>query len=150
VRVASSALLLLALASGCAHVSGSPAEESPPITVAVISFGGTDGAATPAENGCVMAVLEAGFRAVERRKIVAALPNENEVDFHQLGGLLGADMIVDGSLARGSGGAPTRLEPRLISTHSAAILATTKTAGRVKLTDAVGKKLCTDLLRQLP
>ena len=146
------ASLLLLLGAGCAAVSPRPAasEDKPPITVAVIGFGGTNAAASGAERGCVMAVLDAGFRAAERWQILTALPDENDIDFTNFGRLLNADLIIDGGVVRGSETVPARLEPRLISSHSAAVLASARSKGRVKLSDDIGQKLCSELLAQLP
>jgi hypothetical protein len=124
--------------------------EKPKITVAVISFGGSNRAASGAENGCVMALLEAGYRTVDHALVVAALPDESAVDFSALGRQLGADLIIDGGLLRGSGDAPGRLQPRLISAHSAAVLATLRRKGRIRPTDEAGHKLCVELLGQMP
>lgn len=146
-------VVLLALGCGCAApraVGQAPATERPPIAVAVIGFGGSDASASPAEDGCVMAVLEAGYRVVGRQQVVAALPNENDVDFSTVGRALGADVIIDGGVARGSGADSVPLEPRLISSHSANLLGVASSHGRVKLSRVVGQKLCTKLLGQLP
>lgn len=150
-------LCLLTLGCGCAasrsDVATTPAEK-PPLTVAVIGFGGSDEVASATEDGCVMAVLEAGLRAVDRARIVAALPNENDVEFSAAGRALGADIIIDGGVARGSvrgsDGEPLRLEPRLISTHSANILGVAQSKTLRKPSRTLGHKLCADLLSQLP
>jgi TolB-like protein len=150
---AKGAMVVLILGCGCAGQRASMQEatpEKPPITVAVIGLGGTNVAASDAEDGCVMAVLEAGFRAVDRQQIVAALPNENDVDFTAIGRALGCDLIVDGGVARGSRPALVRLEPRLISSHSANVLGMSKSKGRVKLSREIGRRLCAELLAQLP
>jgi hypothetical protein len=151
---ANRAIVFLALGWGCAGSrGGAPPEsaaEKPPITIAVIGFGGSGERASAAEDGCVMAVLEAGFRAVERARIVAALPNENDVDFTATGHALGCDLILDGGVARGAGDAAAWLEPRLISTHSANVLGSARKRGRVKLGRDIGRRLCAELLRQLP
>jgi TolB-like protein len=143
------AILMLGCAARQASVQSEPTEK-PPITIAVIGFGGTNEKSSEAEDGCVMAVLEAGFRAVDRRQIVAALPNENDVDFTATGRALGCDLIVDGGVARGTDEAAARLEPRLISTHSASVLGATKSKARLKLGRPIGRKLCAELLAQLP
>lgn len=149
------ALVLLALCAGCAaHAppTAPAATEKPPITVAVIGFGGDDAVASDAENGCVMAVLEAGYRAVDRRQVVAALPNEGDVEFASLGRTLGADLVIDGSIARGSVAprATVRLWPRMISTQSTNVLATVRAVGPTRLTHALGHRICQELLAQLP
>ena len=146
------AMVLLALGCGCAatRTSAPPASEKPPITIAVIGFGGTDEKASEAENGCVLAVLGAGLRAVDRHQVVTALPNENDVDFTTVGRVLGCDLIVDGGIARGTNVASAQLEPRLISTHSANVLGAAKTTVRVKLSREVGRRLCAELMNQLP
>jgi hypothetical protein len=146
-------LLVVLLAAGCAATTATApptTPEKPPITVAVIGFGGTNSQPSLVENGCVMALLEAGYRVVDRQQIVAALPDENDIDFGKVGRQLAADLIVDGGLARGSKAAAARLAPRLISTHSSNVLGTTKTKGRVKLVELVGKQLCAELIGQLP
>jgi hypothetical protein len=143
-------MVLLSLGCGCAATRPSAQPEKPPITIAVIGFGGSDDKASEAENGCVLAVLGAGLRAVDRRQVVTALPNENDVDFTTVGRVLGCDLIVDGGVARGSNVASAQLEPRLISTHSANVLGAAKTTVRVKLSREVGRRLCTELMSQLP
>ena len=136
---------------GCAHAPAAPSPaEKPPITIAVISFGGTDETPSEAEDGCVMALLEAGYRVVDRHRIVASVPNENDVDYTSVGRLLGADLIVEGGWTRNSGEPPRRLESRLISTHSANVLGTTEDKAHAKLGRAFGRKICSELLAQLP
>jgi TolB-like protein len=150
---AKGAMVVLIFGCGCAHrgsVQPEATPEKPPITVAVIGFGGSNETASEAEDGCVMAVLEAGFRAVDRHKIVAALPNENDVDFTTTGRVLGCDLILDGGVARGTREALVRLEPRLISSHSANVLGMSKSKGRVKLGREIGRRLCAELIAQLP
>jgi TolB-like protein len=127
-----------------------PPQEKPPITVAIIGFGGTDGQPSAAEDGCVQSVLEGGYRVVERRLVVAALPNENDVDFSTVGQRLAADLIIDGGVVRGSGDGAARLELRMISAHSANVLATAKSKARVRLSRETGQKGCARLLEQLP
>lgn len=150
------AILLATLGCGCGcgcaapRAAVEPATPDKAISVAVIGFGGTDQLGSAAEDGCVMAVLETGLRAIERRQVVAALPNEADVDFSTVGRALGADLIIDGGVARGSGDERASLEPRLISTHSVNVLGVAKSTGRVKLTRAVGRRVCTQLLAQLP
>ncbi len=148
-------VMLLLLGAGCAPQYSSappPVEARPkgPLAIAIISFGGTDERASEAEDGCVAAILDAGYRAIGRKQVRAALPNENDVDYNKVGHDLGVDMIIDGGFLRGSGNVAASLSPRLISTHSAGVLASTETKGRVKLTRVVGQKLCTELLSQLP
>ncbi len=145
------ALVLLALGGGCAHAPPPPAPtERPPITIAVLSFGGTNDKSSNAEAGCVMTLLEAGYRVVDRARVVASVPNENDVDYSNVGRLLGADLIIDGGWTRNSDEAPRRLESRLISTHSANILGTTARKSRGAIGDAVGRAICHDLIAQLP
>ncbi len=140
--------------SGCATSAAPPPSppppDKPPITNAVFSIGGSDDKASEAEDGCVMALLEAGYRIVERPRVVAAVPNENDVDFSAVGRALGADLIVDGGWTRNSGDPPRRLESRLISTHSANVLGTVNGRGHATLSHATGHKLCRDLVAQLP
>ena len=139
--------------AGCATQAPpapSPPPEKPPITIAVISFGGSDVSASDAEDGCVMALLEAGYRIVDRARVVAAVPDESDVDFANVGRVLGADLIVDGGWTRKSGAPPKRLESRLISTHSANVLGSARAKGRLKLDRATGRALCQELVAQLP
>jgi TolB-like protein len=144
--------LLCALACGCAAGTPTPAAptEKPPLTMAVISFGGTDAKSSPAEDGCVVALLEAGFRVVDRARIIAAVPNENDVDYSAIGRTLGADLIVEGGWNRNTTDVRGRVEARLISAHSASVLGTTESAGRGMLTRGLGHKLCRELIAQLP
>jgi len=82
------ALFVLALACGCAATGPAPPTtpaEKPPITIAVLGLGGSDAQASAVEDGCVMALLEAGYRIVERPRVVAAIPNENDVDYTAAG-----------------------------------------------------------------
>jgi len=133
--------------AGCAAAPPPPPKPEPaPITVAVIEFGDVGRAA---EDGCVMAVLDAGFRVVGRKQIDAALPNDDLIDYRKLGQVLGADMIVDGGLARGL---KVRRSPpaRLVSTRTGNLLAETKIAGRIDRGFKVGRRVCEELLKQLP
>ena len=123
-----------------------PWQEAPgPIAVAVIEFGDEG---REAENGCVMAVLEAGYRAVSRKKLEEAMPTD-DVDYQNLGHLVGADMIIDGGIPRG--GAPAkRPPPRLVSTRTGDLLAVARAQVRIDRSFKVGKKVCSDLIKQLP
>ncbi len=144
-------MLLLASVACAPRYEMAPAQSTKaPLAIAIISFGGTDAMPSEAEDGCVAAILDAGYRAVGRKQVRAALPNENDVDYAKVGQALGADLIIDGGFLRGSGRVAPSLQPRLISTHSAGVLASVDAKGKVKLTRAVGQKLCTDLLNQLP
>jgi hypothetical protein len=116
------------------------------MTVAVIEFGD---AGLEAEQGCVMAVLEAGYRAVERKQLDVALPTDEDIDYQKLGKALGADLIIDGGIARGTRHR-SNPSPRLISTHSSNVLAIAKLKGRADKSGEVGHKLCAELLMQLP
>lgn len=144
--------LALALGAGCAHAPApsSSSSEKPPITIAVISFGGSNETPSEAEDGCVMALLEAGYRVVDRPRIIATVPNENDVDYTSAGRLLGADLIIEGGWTRNSGEPPRRLESRLISTHSANVLGTTEDKAHARPGRALGRKICSELLAQLP
>jgi hypothetical protein len=148
------ALVAVVLLAGCwAHYdrpAPQPPAEKPPIAFAVIGFGGSNDVASKAEDGCVMALLEGGFRVVDRAKVVAVLPDENDIDFSKVGKNLGVDLILDGGVARGNFATQPRLEPRLISAHSANVLGTAKNKKRGALTRELGHKLCADLLLQLP
>jgi TolB-like protein len=146
-------LLVVVVAAGCAahqHTEAPAPVEKPPITVAVIGFAGSDSVQSEAEGGCVMAVLEAGLRVVDRKQVVAALPDENDVDYAKLGRQLKADLIVDGGVVRGSRRLAAKLTARLISSHSANVLGTAVSKGRVRLGRQIGQQLCADLLAQLP
>jgi hypothetical protein len=147
------ALFVLALACGCAATGSAPSTtpaEKPPMTIAVLGLGGNDAHASTVEDGCVMALLEAGYRIIERPRVVAAIPNENDVDYTAAGHTLGADLLVDGGWTRNSGEPPRHLESRLISTHSANVLGTVETKARAPLGRPNGHKLCAALLSQLP
>ncbi|HXU71731.1 MAG TPA: hypothetical protein VN947_20500 [Polyangia bacterium] len=147
------ALFVLALACGCAATGPAPPTtpaEKPPITIAVLGLGGSDAQASAVEDGCVMALLEAGYRIVERPRVVAAIPNENDVDYTAAGHNLGADLLVDGGWTRNSGDPPRRLESRLISSHSANVLGTVETKPRSPLGRTNGHRLCAALISQLP
>jgi TolB-like protein len=140
---------MLALFLGaCAH-GPKPAPgptEPPPLTVAVIEFGDSG---RDAENGCVMAVLEAGLRVIGRDVLAQKLPNDDSIDYRQLGHTLGADLVIDGGIARGM---KVRKPPpaRLVSTRSGNLLAVSRMAGRIDKSYKVGQKVCSDLLAQLP
>jgi len=123
-----------------------PWQEAPgPISVAVIEFGD---AGREAENGCVMAVLEAGYRSISRKKLQEAMPTD-DVDYQNLGHLVGADMVIDGGIPRG--GAPAKIPPpRLVSTRTGDLLAVARSQGRIDRSFKVGKKICSDLIKQLP
>src|SRR5688572_21602959 len=88
---------LLVVAAGCAPAPP-PVKSPAPLTLAVIEFGDSG---REAERGCVMAALEAGYRVVGRRELDAQLPNDEVIDYRALGRGLGADMVIDGGLARG-------------------------------------------------
>lgn len=153
-RAMTTRLVAIALfAAGCAATRAAPPTtpaEKPPITIAVLGLGGDDAQASAAEDGCVMALLEAGYRIIERPRVVAAVPNENDVDYTAAGHALGADLLVDGGWTRNSGDPPRRFESRLISTHSANVLGTVETKARAPLGRTNGHKLCAALISQLP
>jgi TolB-like protein len=151
VRAATAGVWLLLLGACAPHYEMAAPQETPkaPLAIAIISFGGSDDMPSEAEDGCVAAILDAGYRAIGRKQVRAALPNENDVDYNKVGQTLGADMIIDGGFLRGSGRVAPSLTPRLISTHSAGLLASVESKGKVKLTRAVGQKLCSDLISQL-
>ncbi len=134
--------------SGCAHAPAPapPPAAPPPLTIAVIEFG--DNGRT-AEDGCVMAALEAGFRVVSRGAIAAALPTDDVIDYRRLGKQLSADLIIDGGLARGMK-IRKQPPPRIVSTSTGNLLAETRLAGRIDRGYKVGQKVCADLLNQLP
>jgi hypothetical protein len=153
VRLLACAGLACIVVSCAPRYEAAPAEAprpKAPLAIAIISFGGTDAMASEAEDGCIAAILDGGYRAVGRKQVRAALPNENDVDYNKVGQTLGADLIIDGGFLRGSGSVAPSLTPRLISTHSAGLLASVESKGKVKLTRAIGQKLCADLLNQLP
>jgi TolB-like protein len=137
----------LALMMGCASAPPpAPPQQPAPLTVAVIEFGDSG---REAEDGCVMAALEAGFRVVSRREIAAALPNDDSIDYRKLGQQLKADLIIDGGLARGMK-VRKQPPPRIVSTASGNLLAETRMHGRIDKSFKVGQKACSDLLNQLP
>ncbi len=142
-------VLALSLTAGCIQKPlppPKPPDEKPPITVAVIEFGDRG---REAENGCVMAVLEAGFRAVDRAQLDQHLPTDDDIDYQKLGHALGCDLIIDGGIARGST-AKTAPAPRLVSTRSGDVLAISPAKGRVDRNFKIGQRVCGDLLKQLP
>ena len=142
-------LALVCLAS-CATAPPPPPPPKPEapavIAVAIIEFGedGTDG-----ENGCAMAVLEAGYRAIGKKAIHDALPSDSVIDYQKLGQKLGADLIIDGGLTTG---VKLKKTPpaRIVATRSGDILAQTRLGGRIDKNFKIGQKVCTDLLKQLP
>lgn len=140
------------MSCSCAARTPTPAApaEKPPLTIAVISFAGTDAQPSSAEDGCVVALLEAGFRVVDRARVVAAVPNENDIDYAAIGRTLGVDLVVEGGWNRNASGVRGRLEARLISTHSASILGRTESSAHGTLTRAFGRKVCAELIAQLP
>ncbi len=151
-RASQWALLVVSLSVACAPTYEMKPPEQPKkvLAIAIISFGGSEDMPSEAEDGCIAAILDAGYQPVARKKVREVLPNENDVDYNTVGAKLGADMIIDGGFLRGSGRVAASLTPRLISTHSGGLLASVETKGKVKLTRAVGQKLCIDLLNQLP
>jgi TolB-like protein len=140
-------LVVLACLWGCAHAPRPPPPEEPkPLTFAVIEFGD---AGREAENGCVMALLEAGYRVVDRAALDQVLPNDDDIEYRRLGRLLGADIIIDGNLPRGM--KLRRVPPaRMVSTETGSLLAVARVAGRVDRSFQTGQKVCADLLAQLP
>jgi hypothetical protein len=124
-----------------------PKPETQPIAVAIIEFGDDGG---EGENGCAMAVLEAGYRSIGKKAIREALPSEDVIDYQKLGQKLGADLIIDGGLI--SGVKMKKMPPaRIVATRSGDILAQTRVVGgRVDKNFKVGQKVCSDLLKQLP
>jgi hypothetical protein len=146
-------MVLFALGCSCAARTPAPAAapaEKPPLSIAVISFGGTDTKASAAEDGCVVALLEAGYRVIERARVVAAVPNENDIDYVAIGRTLGVDLIVEGGWNRNAADVHGRIEGRLLSTHSASVLGTATSGAHVTLTHAFGQKMCRELIAQLP
>jgi hypothetical protein len=87
------ALALICAAVGCAPRYDTPPPEAPrakaPLAIAIISFGGTDDMPSEAEDGCIAAILDGGYRAVGRKQVREALPNENDVDYNKVGQTLG-------------------------------------------------------------
>ena len=102
-----------------------------------------------AENGCVMSVLEAGHRVVDRKLIDAALPNDADIDYQQLGHALSADLIIDGGILRGVK-MRQLLSPRIISARSGDVLAAAKSRKRADRSFQIGHDTCAELLKQLP
>ena len=118
------------------------------MTVAVIEFG-EQGAEV--EKGCVAAVLDAGFRALEPSgtDVDAALQSAGVVDYVKLGHTLGAELILDGGVPR-AGLRSVQLAPRLISPVSNDVLATGKSKLHLHHGAPEGKNACARLLLQLP
>src|SRR5262245_12042617 len=75
-------IMSLAALAGCGAAPAPSTAQPQPLTLAVIEFGD---AGRDAENGCVMAALEAGFRVVSREQLAAALPSDDTIDYRQLG-----------------------------------------------------------------
>lgn len=144
--------LIVGIVASCAARTPPPEipVEKPPLTLAVLGFGGSDANASPAEDGCVMALLEAGFRVVDRARLVAAVPTEDDVDYGAVGRGVGADLIVEAGWKRNERRVAARLRPRMISTHSASVLAIARPARGLKLSRAWGRDVCRDLIGQLP
>jgi hypothetical protein len=139
-------LLLLA---GCA--TAAPPPPPPPkaapavILVAIIELGGNQ----EAEDGCARAVLDAGHHAVERRRLDQVLPNDDDIDYQKLGHALGADLIIDGGLARGVK-VPKAPPPRIVSAHKGDVLASSRVKKRIDKSYQNAHEICADLLSQLP
>ena len=141
--------VLAVVSVGCASAPA-PAPQKPPepavITVAVIEFGE---ALHYGEDGCVTAVVEAGHRAVDKKRLAAALPSDEEIDYQQLGRALGADLIIDGGLPRGA--KARQMQPaRIVSTQKGDVLASSKSRRRVDKSFEIGHETCAELLKQLP
>jgi hypothetical protein len=140
-------MVTLLLVAGCATAPPPPPPEKPQaLTIAVIEFGDHG---REAEDGCVMAALEAGFRVVSREELAVALPNDNDIDYRRLGQQLKADLIIDGGLARGMK-IKRQPPPRIVSTSTGNLLAETRLKGRIDRGFKIGQKTCADLLNQLP
>jgi len=137
------------LLCGCASAPppAPPPQKPAQIAVAVIEFG--DVAGNYGRDGCVKAVVEAGHRAVEDQAIAAALPNDSDIDYQQLGRTLGADLIIDGGLPRGPRSKQMQ-PPRIVSALKGDVLAASKNKRRVDKSFEIGHETCADLLRQLP
>jgi hypothetical protein len=137
---------MVLLLAACATAPPPSPEKPQALTVAVIEFGDHG---REAEDGCVMAALEAGLRVVSREEIAVALPNDDDIDYRRLGQQLKADLIIDGGLARGMK-VRRQPPPRIVSTRSGNLLAETRLKGRIDRGFKVGQKTCADLLNQLP
>jgi hypothetical protein len=138
-------LLLAAslLACGaCAHAP-LPAEK-PPLAFAVIDLGDPE-----AQKGCVMALLDGGFRVVGQKAIDAALDNPDTTSYKRLGRAVQADLIIDGGFTREKNNRK-RLSARLVSAQSGDVLASSRVEKPDKKPFVTGQKVCTDLLQQLP
>jgi hypothetical protein len=135
------------LLAGCATAPPPPPPPPTPqpLTIAVIEFAGN----TEAEDGCVRAVLEASYRAVDKKLLDQVLPNDNDIDYQKLGRQLSADLIVDGGLARGAKLRYAAL-PRIVSAQKGDILASTRIKKRADKSYQVAHEICADLLKQLP
>jgi hypothetical protein len=139
-------LIMVLVVAGCATAPAPQPQQPAPLTIAVIEFGD---AGREAEDGCVMAALEAGFRVVSREELAVALPNDDSIDYRRLGKQLKADLIIDGGLARGMK-IRRQPPPRIVSTASGNVLAETRLKGRIDRSGKIGQKTCADLLNQLP
>jgi hypothetical protein len=140
---------LVLLLTGCATAPPPqpppPKPEPQPIAVAVIELGGS----TEAEDGCARAILEANHRAIEKQRVDQALPTDDDIDYQKLGRLLGADLIIDGGIARGV--KLKKVPPaRIVSTQKGDILASSASKIRVNKSYQVAHDVCAELLRQLP
>jgi len=128
--------------AACAHAPA-PTEKAP-IAFAVIDLGDRD-----AEKGCVMALLDGGFRVVGQKAIDAALENPDTTSYKRLGKAVQADLIIDGGFTREKNNRK-KLSARLVSAQSGDVLATTRVQKPDKKPFVTGQKVCTDLLQQLP
>lgn len=153
-------LLLLAGLSGCAHttVAYENDDDQPRYRVAVLdfSFSAEESTGDSAEDGCVDEVIRMGFRAVERRVLDAILQEKNlsrdgEVnprDYQGLGKMLGADILIIGSMGSIST-RKARTSARAVSAKSGEILAVSNMRGRIDKGFKVGRKICHELLSQI-
>jgi hypothetical protein len=126
-----------------------PPPEKPPapkmISVAVIEFGDRK----EAENGCIIAVMDAGHRVVDKKQVASALGPSGDIDYQKLGQSVGADLIIDGGVTPGG---PT-LPARIISSQSGNVLAAMPAKRRIERGNKsyqTGKQICGELLSQLP
>lgn len=154
-------LVAVLLAAGCGGIQitrGSP-PPGPITAVAVLDFESQDEShAAGAADGCVMGVLEAGMRAIERRRVTemmqereASRSGEMGADFYrQLGEMLGVEAFLVGSIQQELG-EPGSVVVRLVSAVTGDILLVYSQGSRrggLQASDK-GRNACRELLRAL-
>jgi hypothetical protein len=93
-------------AAACAHA---PPAEKAPLAFAVIDLGDRD-----AEKGCVMTLLDQGFRVVGQKAIEAALEQPDTTSYKRLAKAVNADLIIDGGFTRDKKSSKKKLSARLV------------------------------------